>query len=336
MFFVNVVLFFVFGFFFVFHFRRVFLEKRLSLESHVQSLQLFLEGIFERKEKIEKEITSLNLILTKTVKMYEAARDICMSLDEEKLFSKFKEDLKKLIDYKDCLFLPEEGFDPNPYRGAAIFPLTVKETHFGFLVIKGVASEDDPYLSILISPFALGLKRAKLYKMIQELAITDSLTGLYTRRYAMERLKEEFYRSQAHSLNLSFLMIDADDFKDCNDKFGHLVGDIVLSEIGSRIKENIREVDMLARFGGEEFMVFAPGTSKESALLIAERIRKGIEGVPIRAYDEKVPMAVSIGLASFPEDAKSPEDLAGKADWALYQAKKLGKNRVCGFGTFHE
>ncbi len=91
MFFVNVVLFFVFGFFFVFHFRRVFLEKRLSLESHVQSLQLFLEGIFERKEKIEKEITALNLILTKTVKMYEAARNICISLDEEKLFSKLNQ-----------------------------------------------------------------------------------------------------------------------------------------------------------------------------------------------------------------------------------------------------
>ena len=332
----SIVIFFGLGLFFVFYFRGILSEKRRALESRISADTESFERIVQEVGGIEHEITFLTPVLTKTIKIYEAARDICMSLDEEKLLLKFREDLKKLINYKECLFLPPEDFVPGTYPSAAVFPLTVKETTLGALVIEGVAKEDYPYLNLLISPFALGLKRSRLYKMIQELAITDSLTGLYTRRYALERLREEFNRALAHTLNLSFLMIDADGFKDCNDKFGHLVGDIVLCEIGSRIKENIREVDMLARFGGEEFMVSLPNTSKDSAFLIAERIRKGIEAQSIRAYDEKVQLTVSIGLASFPLDAKTPEDLTGKADWALYQAKKLGKNRVCVFGTFNE
>lgn len=336
MFFIGPGLFVVLGFVFFLIVRRLLSGKNEDARSRVRSLASAQKSAIERKEAIEKEISSLNLVLTRTVKMYEAARDICTSLDEEKLISRFKEDLKKLIDYKECLFFSEESFDPGAYPGATILPLAVKETRFGHLVIKGVALDDYPYLAILTGTFALGLKRAKLYKMIQELAITDSLTGLYTRRYAVERLKEEFIRSETHHMNLSFLMIDADNFKDCNDKFGHLVGDIVLCEIGNRIKENIREVDMLARFGGEEFMVFAPNTSKESASLMAERIRKGVESGTIRAYDEKLKTTVSIGVSCYPEDAKKMDDLVGKADWALYQAKKLGRNKVCVFGTFYE
>ena len=206
----------------------------------------------------------------------------------------------------------------------------------GYLVIRGISLSEQPYLGILAAQFALGLKRARLYKMIQELAITDSVTGLFTRRYAMERLNEEFLRTQAHHLPLSILMIDADNFKECNDKFGHLVGDMVLNEIGRRIREIVREVDMVARFGGEEFLVFAPNTSKESAYLFAERIRRSIEGSFIRAYDEKVHLTVSVGLATYPQDTVHCQDLIEKSDQALYQAKKSGKNKVCIFGSLHE
>ncbi|MFH0940603.1 MAG: GGDEF domain-containing protein [Candidatus Omnitrophota bacterium] len=336
MFLILIALFLILGLLLILGIRALMSARLAELSAQVKMLEIDQKEAFSKQELVEKEIASLYAVLTKTVKMYEAARDICTSLDEEKLLARFKEDLKKLIDLKDCILLPEGNFDPGDHPDSAVFPLVVKEMYFGHLVIRGVAQQEHPYLGILVGHFALGLKRARLYKMIQELAITDGLTGLYTRRYASERLKEEFARSLAHNLELSLLMIDADDFKECNDKLGHLVGDIVLCEIGNRIRENIREVDMLSRFGGEEFMVFAPNTSKESASLIAERIRKGVEDVLIRAYDEKVKMTVSIGLASFPEDAKSPEDLIGKSDWALYQAKKLGKNRLYCFGVFRE
>ncbi len=336
MLFLGIALFFTLGAF-LFYILRCSVSRHLAvLESEMKVSEAEEKEVLLGQEQIEREIASLSAGLTKTVRMYEAARDICTSLDEEKLFLKFKEDLKNLIGWEECLLLNDGEYDAQKYKGAVVFPLVVSEMNFGFLVIKGVAEREHPYLGILIGHFALGLKRARLYKMVQELAITDSVTGLYTRRYAMERLREEFKRSEAHHLNLSLLMIDADDFKECNDKYGHLVGDIVLSELGSRIRENIREVDMLSRFGGEEFMVFAPNTSKESVASIAERIRKGVEETLIRAYDEKVKMTVSIGIASFPEDAKGPEDLIGKSDWALYQAKKLGKNRAYNFGIFHE
>ncbi len=297
----------------------IFLNKKLSYARQELQMQLrFVEAelidLHATKRVLEKEIETKNSELSKTVKIYETARDICSSLDEDKLISRFKEDLNKFIEHAECEFFPEDGFDPSCFPNGSIFPLSVQERCLGYLVVQGTTVQSSPYVGILVGNFALGLKRARLYKMVQDLATTDSLTGLYTRRYALERLKEEFLRSEAHKLNLSFIMIDVDDFKQCNDKSGHLVGDIVLSEIALKIKENIREVDMLARFGGEEFMVFAPNTSKESASIIAERIRKGVEAEPIRAYDEKVKATVSVGLATYPEDAKDSQGLIGKAD----------------------
>ncbi|HQP91773.1 MAG TPA: GGDEF domain-containing protein [Candidatus Omnitrophota bacterium] len=333
------LVFFIFGVFSclaVIFFKISLIQKNDMISAEIDELELRLKNIYYRKDALERKIDSANSELTKTIKIYETARDISSSLDEEKLLSRFNEDLNKFVEHVECLLLPEEGFDPVRFEGSAVFPLFVKERCLGYLVITGSSVKASPYVGILVANFALGLKRARLYRIVQELATTDSLTGVFTRRYAFERLREEFLRAQAHELNLSFIMIDVDDFKECNDKMGHLVGDLVLAEIAHRIKENIREVDMLARFGGEEFLVFAPNTAKESAALIAERIRKGVEAELIRAYDEKIKATVSIGLATYPQDAKNQEDLIGKADWALYQSKRLGKNRVSVFGAFKE
>ncbi len=317
---------------------RLLAEEGSERESDLASLAASLQQILTAKKEIEKEIVSLNAVLSRTLKMYEAARDICATLDETKLFERFKEDLKKLINYDECLLLKEEkeAAASSAREEDFLEPLAVSDTHFGYLYVRGVRGYDRPYLGILARHFALGLKRSKLYRMTQELAITDSLTGLFTRRYAMERLGEELRRSRAQGMPLSFFMIDADNFKECNDRYGHIVGDMVLTEISRHIRDNVREIDMLARFGGEEFMVFAPRTNKESALLIAERIRRSIAESVIQAYDEHLKVTVSIGLAAFPQDAAEVEDLIGKADWALYQAKKMGKDRVYVFAAFHE
>lgn len=326
-------------FIFVFLIRYSLLSRLGDMESVIEGLKGADKDIKRRNRDIESEIAALNFDLSKTVNVYETARDICTSLlDEDSFFNKFRENLKNIISCSECLLLdPGKEFKGDISDGeTAVFPLSVKDSHLGSLVIKGAAEIDKPYLGILAGQFALGLQRTRLYKIIQDLAITDSLTGLFTRRYATERLREEFSRSQAHKMNLTVLMMDTDNFKKCNDKFGHLVGDIVLTEIGNRIKNSIREVDMLSRFGGEEFMLFAPNTSKDMAFLIAQRILKSVRGSAIRAYDEKVEMTLSIGIASYPADAKSPEDLIGKADWALYQAKRLGKDRACVFGAYYD
>jgi diguanylate cyclase (GGDEF)-like protein len=303
-------------------------RKKKALAEQVAQKAFILKGTLNDKKKLELEVSELNQTLAKTLNMYEAARDICVSLEEEELLTSFKTNLKNFIHFSSCLIFGPADFDQKLYQRDLVFPLLVKEECLGYLIVQGAAAVDNEYAGILINHLALGIKRARLYKNIQELAITDGLTGLYTRRYALGRLEEEYRRSEAYGLNLSFLMIDVDNFKECNDRFGHLVGDNVLIELAACIRENIREVDMPARFGGEEFMVVAPNTSQESAFAIAQRIRQSISAVPIRAYDEKVPVTVSIGVASFPSGAKKPDLLIAAADKALYTAKRAGRDRV--------
>ncbi len=176
------------------------------------------------------------------------------------------------------------------------------------------------------------MKRAFLYQRIQELAITDGLTQVFSRRYFLERFREELVRSEKFNYSFSCLMIDIDHFKDYNDRYGHLVGDAILREVSKTIKENIRQIDLMGRYGGEEFSLILTETDKEKAELAAERIRQAIENKRIRVYNEDLKATVSIGVSTFPIDAKDMEQLIDKADLALYQAKEAGRNKVCVYG----
>ncbi len=137
-------------------------------------------------------------------------------------------------------------------------------------------------------------------------------------------------------MNASFLMIDVDHFKKLNDKYGHLAGDQVLREIAAIIQGNIREIDIAGRYGGEEFCVVLPDTDRDGALYVAERIRQATKETSIKAYDTVVESSVSIGISTFPQDGKKASELIDKADWALYRAKKQGRNRVCVFGMYED
>ena len=133
---------------------------------------------------------------------------------------------------------------------------------------------------------------------------------------------------------MSFLMIDVDFFKKFNDQYGHLTGDQILREIGFLIKENIREIDIAGRYGGEEFCVILPDTDRQGAYYAAERIRRAAEKKTVKAYDASVKVTVSVGTTTFPADGKEMEELIDKADWALYRCKKSGRNAVCSFGVY--
>jgi diguanylate cyclase (GGDEF)-like protein len=168
------------------------------------------------------------------------------------------------------------------------------------------------------------------------LAITDGLTGAYTRRYFIERFDEEIKRASLRKSSLSFLMIDADHFKMINDRHGHLAGDQALKEISSIIQENVREIDIVGRFGGEEFCVVLSDTDLEGARVVAERIRKSAQKRVIKAFDSTLHVTLSIGLAMYPSDGKLLEELMDKADWALYRAKSQGRNCVVAFGLYQK
>jgi len=163
---------------------------------------------------------------------------------------------------------------------------------------------------------------------LEEIAVTDSLTGLYNRKHLIETLTHELARGQRYDHPVSVLMIDIDHFKRYNDTFGHLAGDRVLAKMASIFIESLRRIDYVARYGGEEFLVMLPETESQEALSAAERIRTRVAGETFTHHNEKVSITVSIGIAGFPENGRSLESIIASADAALYRAKRRGRNRV--------
>ncbi len=208
-------------------------------------------------------------------------------------------------------------------------PLFAEEKMSAVLYIENIPRAYFENFIILAGQFAIQLQKVILYKKVQEMSITDSLTEVSTRRYFLERASEEIRRSMRHKSNLSLLMLDLDHFKDKNDRFGHLVGDVVLKEVASILKSSLREIDIIGRLGGEEFAIMLTGTGKDGAFQVAERIRESIEGAVFKAYDEVVSITVSAGISVFPDDGVDIESLVESADKALYKAKESGRNKVC-------
>jgi diguanylate cyclase (GGDEF)-like protein len=223
------------------------------------------------------------------------------------------------------------GDDPALFAEGSPFlayPVFIDRRLSAVLIILGVRAEDIPIFSVLTESFIAEIERIKLYEKVGLLAMTDGLTGISVRRHLLARLQDETERSRRLGLKLSFLMIDIDDFKHFNDQYGHLVGDVVLKEVAETVKRNIREVDLVGRYGGEEFGVFLIETDESGAFFVAERIRRAIAERTYKAYDEDLSVTVSIGCATRSGPEGDSTALIESADAALYEAKRLGKNRV--------
>jgi len=168
-------------------------------------------------------------------------------------------------------------------------------------------------------------------KRLRKLSITDGLTELFNHRHVHELLQEEFERSRRTEEPLAVTMIDLDKFKNVNDTYGHPTGDVVLYETARILRETAREIDMVGRYGGEEFIVILPNTDEEEAAAFAERVRSAVETHVFRDEDVGVElrMTCSSGVASFPvPGVQTPEQLLKLADEGLYMAKESGRNRV--------
>ncbi len=167
---------------------------------------------------------------------------------------------------------------------------------------------------------------------LEQLAVKDDLTGLYNYRYLHTRLNEEFKRAERYREPLACVMVDIDYFKRVNDRHGHDVGDTVLRETSGRIRKAVREIDVVTRYGGEEFLLVLPSTNFSGALAVADRVWRSVGSEPfaLPAGNERV--SLSIGVAVFPSrDIKSKDQLIKAADRALYQAKGDGRDRICVF-----
>jgi diguanylate cyclase (GGDEF)-like protein len=216
-------------------------------------------------------------------------------------------------------------------------PLIHKDKIHGVLNITdkdsdtGIFSIDDlNYISIIINQAAIAIENARLYEEVTKLAITDALTGLFNHRYFQEYLLNEMNRAKRYGRPLSLVMFDIDNFKKYNDQYGHLTGDSILRNIGTILKNNAREVDIVCRYGGEEFMMILPETDAAGATAIADKIRETISSCNQR--DEALvnvgPITVSGGIAQY-EKKFGKEQFIQYTDQAMYQAKKDGKNKIC-------
>jgi len=184
-------------------------------------------------------------------------------------------------------------------------------------------------LANFFNKMVLQLKAAR--ERITSLAITDNLTEVFNHRYFHEQLYLEIMRALRYKHPLSLIMFDIDSFKTYNDRFGHLEGDRILKEVAALIKKNVRRVDMVSRYGGEEFMIILPDTELKRARLVAEKIRKLVQEKMTlfdKETNEVVKVTISGGVASY-KKGQSKDGLISHVDRALYKAKAEGKNKVC-------
>ena len=219
------------------------------------------------------------------------------------------------------------------------YPIILAGSRYGVLNVTdkrdgGIYDELDLSLLRMIAPqLALALSHAEWRQRaarFQLLSITDPLTDLLNRRYLEERLVEEAERSRRHGYPMSFMMIDIDDFKFYNDRNGHQAGDLALEITAQTLKSALRSADIASRYGGEEFSVLLPQTGADEAHIIAERIRRRVERTRYPHCDAQPrgSVTVSIGVATFAPGINSASSMIKVADQALYNAKRLGKNRV--------
>lgn len=210
-------------------------------------------------------------------------------------------------------------------------PMVSKESINGMLVLGpkltgGAFTGDDlDFLRDLGRFAAIAVENSRLYQM----ATMDRMTRLYVHHFFLERLEEEIKRSQRYSVPLSLLMCDIDHFKNFNDTYGHQQGDSILRELGILIRKCLRKMDIPARYGGEEFAIVLPETSLENAKKVASRMRRKVESHEFTGPGSPLHVTVSIGVAEFrPDRNEETRALVGRADRALYTAKKSGRNRV--------
>ena len=199
----------------------------------------------------------------------------------------------------------------------------------GGRAVARIPPESDALLEKVANQVQIVADNARLFDRVHNLSIRDSLTGLFNHRHAMELLSAECLRAARFKGHVGVLMLDIDHFKRVNDEHGHPAGDCVLKEAARRLRDGLRSVDALGRYGGEEFIAVLPQTNLDEARHIGERLRGAISARSIRVGQGELEITISVGAASYPTTGiESANELVGSADAALYQAKQAGRNRV--------
>ena len=281
------------------------------------------------------------VIVEQTLDLYIAGRPAARTFSDERLFTSVRNLAEKVIPSpfgtsdivvrSEHYDLPEASGSRDPVRRKIDAALHLKNRPAGVFVLfreENFTRNDRRFLALFTAVLSTLHDNMQVRKRIRVLADTDELTGIANRRYFRRQLPQEIERSRTYKLPLSLLMIDVDDFKEINDTFGHVVGDVVLSELCGAMRESLRTPDFIARYGGDEFAVTLPHTDLRAAERIAERILARLSDVTIEVDPEHaIRCSVSIGVAELRPDDASGRELIRRSDERLYEAKRRGKNR---------
>lgn len=249
-------------------------------------------------------------------KLYEEIEEISSIFkgDNEKKFSNFEE----IISILKESFEEKKGIRRKKIK--IVIDGESNKSFYFYLTTEVYTRENMDYFLIILDDIT-SLERSR--KKLEDLSIKDSLTSLFNRRYIYRTLKQEINRVKRFNREFTILMIDIDDFKVINDTYGHIKGDEVLKEMSEILLINLRNIDVLGRYGGEEFMVILPETNSNEAYFVAERMRRAIEKTKIK----ELQLTISIGVAQYINGEEYKATIE-RADKGLYEAKRTGKNKV--------
>lgn len=273
-------------------------------------------------------------------KEIEVLRQLGLPAQKKKIFTLKGTLLDMVVKNKEPFYLsdvrhyrsPIMPFKTDNLGSVFVLPMLYEKEILGMLAllsekINALSPYQIELLEVLGNQASTSIANARFHAEIERLAITDGLTGLFNHRHFQERLSQEFSRIDRFSEPLSVLIIDIDHFKKINDAYGHPVGDAVLKGVADKIRKTIRNIDISARYGGEEFAVILIGTDERGAMNMAERLRKAVMNKTFSADKNTFNVTISIGISTYTKGIKRKEELIEKADKALYQAKRGGRNR---------
>ena len=224
--------------------------------------------------------------------------------------------------------LEKNGISPD-----FVAPVTVNGNVVGLLVVASsiVQSRDEiPFVSMIAELLGNAYRHTTEIESVEYSASVDPLTKLFTRGHFAQRFETEIRRAKNYAHPLSLFLLDIDHFKNINDTYGHSAGDLILTKLGQILRQSVRSSDIAARFGGEEFVVMMLSAGKEQSFAFSENLRKIVESTEFRIPGQQSALQVTIsgGVTTYPIDGESTIDLLRKADDALYEAKKTGRNRI--------
>ncbi|MBI3592107.1 MAG: GGDEF domain-containing protein [Nitrospirae bacterium] len=308
--------------------RRVVIEDKagsaigiVTIRDVLKSLEGDYSEFLERKLKHAKDV--LNLLPEMLIEVSDTGKEHLVIWANEKAINRFG---KKILDRPITEFIPAKTWEK-------VYSILYKSHKIEDVRFK---KNDEVYeLSGFFIKTDGKLERGRTHLIVMDitedikLSTTDPLTGLYNRRFTNEVLMKEIERSKRLNKKFSIVICDLDDFKRLNDNYGHLSGDEVLRSIAKLMTENTRKLDIVGRYGGEEFVIIMPETARGISFHVSDRLRDKIEHKEITlSKRRKVKITASFGIATIPEDGMSPDDLLITADDRLYKAKREGKNKV--------